>query len=269
MQWEPRFAPMLGASYLSDLLLARAVPYAASMDTVLGTSYLYDIIAAGIVSYDPRMDARLGASYLYDLIINGIVHYTARMDATLGASYLTELIRTGTINYDARHGPILGPSYMLDLQSAGRLPPGTVIPPQRRSTMVFNGPISLLGGIIGDGVTIVDTRHADGRVTRSINRAHGAHSPDVVYGDFVVHAGSPPLREPPTIKYPDEPEGGDPQLPDDHPRLCTLCLEREKRMAIVPCGHLYACITCIRASKPTTCAQCRKALTGFMRVFDT
>jgi hypothetical protein len=52
-----------------------------------------------------------------------------------------------------------------------------------------------------------------------------------------------------------------PQLVNDPSpalRICLLCNEREQNAAIVPCGHCYACETCLRITQPKKCLTCKK-----------
>lgn len=55
---------------------------------------------------------------------------------------------------------------------------------------------------------------------------------------------------------------------DDETRACMLCLTRVKTTTVVPCGHCYACVTCVRDSKPTTCAVCRGPVERVIRLFQ-
>uniref|UniRef100_T1HCP5 RING-type domain-containing protein n=1 Tax=Rhodnius prolixus TaxID=13249 RepID=T1HCP5_RHOPR len=45
-------------------------------------------------------------------------------------------------------------------------------------------------------------------------------------------------------------------------RLCKICYTEEMGVVFLPCGHIVACVKC--ASSLTTCAVCRKTVTGVM-----
>jgi hypothetical protein len=58
---------------------------------------------------------------------------------------------------------------------------------------------------------------------------------------------------------------------DDLPngQCCRVCLEREKRVVCVPCGHLYLCLSCARAANtPMSCAVCRTNVFCLSRVYQ-
>ncbi|KAK9502250.1 hypothetical protein O3M35_011054 [Rhynocoris fuscipes] len=48
-------------------------------------------------------------------------------------------------------------------------------------------------------------------------------------------------------------------------RLCKICYTEEMGVVFLPCGHIVACVKC--ASSLTTCAVCRKTVTGTFRAF--
>lgn len=67
----------------------------------------------------------------------------------------------------------------------------------------------------------------------------------------------------PQITYPDMPAEGEPEITNDDEEdkvSCIICRERRKATVAVPCGHVYSCITCVRAMRPTQCAICRAPL---------
>jgi hypothetical protein len=72
---------------------------------------------------------------------------------------------------------------------------------------------------------------------------------------------------PPPITYPDAPAAPEASAPDDTPdaELCSICLDRRWTTTTVPCGHQYACVTCVRQSRPTVCAICKAAVTQVIR----
>jgi hypothetical protein len=98
--------------------------------------------------------------------------------------------------------------------------------------------------------------------------------PNEVHGD--VHVGveiprAAPVAIPPAplaIVYPDAPREPEPTT-DDATKACIICMDRVKSTTAIPCGHVYACVTCIRTSKPKTCAMCRKTLTGVYSLFNS
>jgi hypothetical protein len=54
---------------------------------------------------------------------------------------------------------------------------------------------------------------------------------------------------------------------DDAEKACSICMEFEKCVAVIPCGHVYLCLHC--ASKLTNspeCAICRASLKGALRL---
>jgi len=67
-----------------------------------------------------------------------------------------------------------------------------------------------------------------------------------------------PSRPAPT--YPAMPNDPEALLDDDADEtlLCTLCMSRKKNTTVVPCGHVYMCVTCAATSKPVRCGMCRK-----------
>ncbi len=91
---------------------------------------------------------------------------------------------------------------------------------------------------------------------------------DVITG---THAPPPPqahvIRFAPAVRYPEpwinEPDAVE-STPDDE--LCQLCKVR-KRATVTQCGHVYACVTCITASRPTVCGLCRQPLVSVIRVY--
>ncbi len=47
--------------------------------------------------------------------------------------------------------------------------------------------------------------------------------------------------------------------------LCVLCLEEEKRLACIPCGHLATCVPCGHSLR--SCPICRTAIDAFVRIY--
>jgi hypothetical protein len=51
---------------------------------------------------------------------------------------------------------------------------------------------------------------------------------------------------------------------------CVLCLDKEKVMALVPCGHIVFCVSCApsdRLAQLETCPLCRTEVNGVLRVY--
>jgi hypothetical protein len=47
--------------------------------------------------------------------------------------------------------------------------------------------------------------------------------------------------------------------------LCVLCLEEEKRLACIPCGHLATCVPCGHSLR--SCPICRTGIDAFVRIY--
>ncbi len=47
--------------------------------------------------------------------------------------------------------------------------------------------------------------------------------------------------------------------------LCVLCLEEEKRLACIPCGHLATCVPCGHSLR--SCPICRMGIDAFVRIY--
>ncbi|CAF0949935.1 unnamed protein product [Adineta ricciae] len=47
--------------------------------------------------------------------------------------------------------------------------------------------------------------------------------------------------------------------------LCVLCLEEERRLACIPCGHLATCVPCGHSLR--SCPICRTNIDAFMRIY--
>jgi hypothetical protein len=46
---------------------------------------------------------------------------------------------------------------------------------------------------------------------------------------------------------------------------CVLCLEEEKQLACIPCGHLATCVPCGHSLR--SCPLCRRSIDAFMRIY--
>lgn len=52
---------------------------------------------------------------------------------------------------------------------------------------------------------------------------------------------------------------------------CAICLDKEKTVVVVPCGHKCMCVACakqLQASLAPRCPLCRGALERITRVFE-
>lgn len=99
---------------------------------------------------------------------------------------------------------------------------------------------------------------------------NGRNSPAIHIGTVHVRSSSSapaPAPTPPPITYPDAPLGPEPTTQDEA-KQCIICCDRVKVCVMVPCGHQYACVTCIRKEKTKQCAFCRKPITCVVRLFD-
>lgn len=57
---------------------------------------------------------------------------------------------------------------------------------------------------------------------------------------------------------------------DDDEKLCIVCLDRPKVMAILPCGHMCLCEKCgemYKKDKTKTCPECRRKIEGVYKIF--
>lgn len=54
-------------------------------------------------------------------------------------------------------------------------------------------------------------------------------------------------------------------LLSEEPTLCLLCLQTERQVACLPCGHLTSCVACGHSLK--TCPICRAAVKAFVRIY--
>lgn len=62
--------------------------------------------------------------------------------------------------------------------------------------------------------------------------------------------------------------GVDSEAAEGSPSQCAACTENEKRVAMVPCGHVCLCISCAKMlPKPYVCPMCRGAITSALGVF--
>jgi hypothetical protein len=55
------------------------------------------------------------------------------------------------------------------------------------------------------------------------------------------------------------------QTNDTSSNLCVLCLEEEKRLACIPCGHLATCVPCGHSLR--SCPICRTGIDAFVRIY--
>ena len=57
------------------------------------------------------------------------------------------------------------------------------------------------------------------------------------------------------------------QVTEEEPAVCLICLENEKAIALVPCGHVCFCITCGPLNTATTCPVCRREVDCTLRLY--
>ncbi|UJR30815.1 hypothetical protein I4U23_018333 [Adineta vaga] len=55
------------------------------------------------------------------------------------------------------------------------------------------------------------------------------------------------------------------QKPNDETILCVLCLEAERQIACLPCGHLTSCVACGHGLR--VCPICRAPVKAFVRIY--
>lgn len=118
----------------------------------------------------------------------------------------------------------------------------------------------------GNYRAIVD--HFLGGGVRVVNISTSDNVPARVEG-HVIHRPSRRNALAPECTYPDA-VPDEPSLPDGAPenQQCTICYDRARATVAVPCGHCYACVTCIRTQLPKECAICRKPLEKIIRKFE-
>ena len=63
---------------------------------------------------------------------------------------------------------------------------------------------------------------------------------------------------------------------DDSPtdveeKRCSVCLDNEKKVVYIPCGHLTCCLACTKAimKKDKNCPICKQKITNFQRIYST
>ncbi len=55
------------------------------------------------------------------------------------------------------------------------------------------------------------------------------------------------------------------QAPSTSSNMCVLCLEEEKRLACIPCGHRATCVPCGHSLR--SCPICRTGINNLMRIY--
>ena len=94
-----------------------------------------------------------------------------------------------------------------------------------------------------------------------------SESPDSVNRDGhpqATTAAAPDINRTSGAKKTKEPEKN---ISDDSTssNLCVLCLEEQKRLACIPCGHLATCVPCGHSLR--SCPICRRAIDAFVRIY--
>lgn len=58
---------------------------------------------------------------------------------------------------------------------------------------------------------------------------------------------------------------------DNEEKLCVICLDKPKVMALIPCGHRCLCEKCsemYRKDKNKTCPECRSKIKDIIKIFE-
>ena len=55
---------------------------------------------------------------------------------------------------------------------------------------------------------------------------------------------------------------------DETDDLCSICLDKPRTMALVPCGHKCLCSGCASKWDKQKCPMCRKLVTSTMRIYE-
>ena len=48
-------------------------------------------------------------------------------------------------------------------------------------------------------------------------------------------------------------------------RLCKICLDKDRRVTLIPCGHFISCVECAQSLKE--CPVCRTNITSFQKTY--
>merc|ERR1712113_109740 len=86
----------------------------------------------------------------------------------------------------------------------------------------------------------------------------------------VVHDQAPVSNVPATNTGTEELSEEGKQQQEDDSGMCVVCLERRADTAVVPCGHMCGCETCLKglqASKHAECPMCRGPVTSTIRIY--
>ena len=86
-------------------------------------------------------------------------------------------------------------------------------------------------------------------------------------GAAAAGGGVPVAQTPEPVAPPEVP----PTVPPAPKRSCVICLDRQPRIACVPCGHLAFCVACAEDVGPTgivqSCPICRAPVTSKLPVY--
>eukprot|EP00164_Ancoracysta_twista_P001154 GFYU01001515.1.p1 GENE.GFYU01001515.1~~GFYU01001515.1.p1 ORF type:complete len:343 (+),score=80.62 GFYU01001515.1:16-1044(+) len=106
----------------------------------------------------------------------------------------------------------------------------------------------------------------------------GAWPPTYV-PDFLKELADAPVESPRRPKTPDiilrkDSSAPEVQEPGAGPK-CLICLERDKCMAVIPCGHMVSCEQCCEqvaagpsnSKKGHACPVCRESISSFMKIY--
>jgi len=84
-----------------------------------------------------------------------------------------------------------------------------------------------------------------------------------------LYAAEAPAPAAPT--YPDVPDKPEPVLGEaDHvpdESVCQVCMERRRNTVVLPCGHVYACVTCMATQRPAKCGGCNGQVERVVKTF--
>lgn len=101
-------------------------------------------------------------------------------------------------------------------------------------------------------------------VTNTIENLRRARTIPLI-PEFEVNIRAPDVS--PQSALPVNPGAGDTDAKEGEEDACVVCLTRKRNHAVVPCGHLVLCGTCIGTGKIDSCPICRSSNIEFMRIY--
>jgi rubrerythrin len=60
--------------------------------------------------------------------------------------------------------------------------------------------------------------------------------------------------------------GFNPDNLESEKKKCVICLDKDLSVALVPCGHMFACKSCAK-KMPHVCPICRSAITDTLKIY--